>query len=159
MIPDKFERIGKFRFVEAWRFPKDVKIFIQDLMKSLNITDAELLHLCSGKSKIGKIRIDIDKRLVQPTHHGDIIKLSRIKKWKKKGKNTLADFPWQISYPDRRAFGYAIRDMTKIGGYVIVNAPWNPWVTGLEFQRVYKVYQSYNSYRDLVDIWIFKRVK
>jgi len=159
MIPDKFERKGKFRFVEAWKFPKDVTEFLKDLFKSLDIPNEDLVHLCSGKSKLGKIRIDIDTSLKQPTHYGDIIKMSKTKRWRKKAKNTLADFPWQISYQDRRYFGYAIRDFTKLGGYIVVNSPWNPWVTGLLFMRCYKVYQAFNSYRDLVDMWIFKRVR
>lgn len=159
MIPDKFERKGKFDFVEAWRFPKDVQEFLLDLFKSLHIKKKDLCHVCSGKSRLGKIRIDIDKNLKQPTIRADILKLAKKKKWKNSQKHVLADLPWQIGYSDRRYFSYALRDICKLGGYVIINSPWNPEVQGLKFLRVYKVRQRFNSYRDLVDFWIFEKVK
>jgi hypothetical protein len=51
-----------------------------------------------------------------------------------------------------------MRDLVEQGGYVIINAPWFPWVTGLELIECWQVVQAFNSYRDVVSFWIFKRV-
>ena len=45
-------------------------------------------------------------------------------------KNVLGDPPWEIPYHSRRYLSYAIRDLVEMGGYVIINSPWFPWVTG-----------------------------
>ena len=155
MIPDKFERKGEFRFLDTWVFPIPIQDWLKDLMKSLYIHPKSLTHVCCGKSKIGGLKIDIDASL-KPDIAADILDLPWIL-----GNNsqahTLADFPWQISYADRRYFSYALRDITEEGGFVIINSPWNPWVKGLKLIRCYKVFQSFNSYRDLVDFWLFQK--
>lgn len=159
LIADKFERKGKFYFQEVWIFPKDVREWLKDLFKSLKIKpQKQLCHLCSGKSRIGKIRIDINKNLKQPTMHADIIKLSKKKKWKNSQKIILIDPPWQLGYADRRYFSYAVRDILKKDGITIFNSPWCPEVKGLALIRCYKVRQAYNSYRDLVDFWLLQKI-
>lgn len=153
MIPDKWERKGHFAFIEAWRFPKEVSIFIKDWLNNLKIDEKDLAHLCCGKSKLGYPRIDIDPDL-KPDIVADILKF----KPKNFFKNILVDLPWKISYFDRMKFSYAIRDMTKKGGLILFNCPWSPEVKGLKFIRVYKVMQRFNTYRDLVDIWLFQKI-
>jgi len=74
-------------------------------------------------------------------------------------ENILADMPWKIPYGKRRYFSYAMRDICKKDGYLILNAPWSPWVKGLELIEVWKVAQAFNSYRELVDFWIFKKIE
>lgn len=156
MIPDKFEINGKFRFVEAWRFPKEIEKFIKDLFKSLQIHEKSLTHVCCGKSRLGGLRIDSDISL-NPDIAADVLDLPWIL-----GENSqyhiLADLPWQISYPDRRNFSYAMRDICQEEGFLLINSPWYPWVKGLKFLRVYKVFQSFNSYRDVVDLWLFQKL-
>ena len=73
-------------------------------------------------------------------------------------KNIIADPPWEIPYHTRRYFSYAMRDLTEMGGYVIINSPWFPWVTGLELIECWQVVQAFNSYRDVVSFWVFKKV-
>lgn len=154
MIPDKWERKGHFAFVEAWRFPKEVSEFIKDWLKNLKIDEKDLAHLFCGKSKIGYPRIDINPDL-KPDIAADIFYLVKISV---KFKNILVDLPWKISYSNRMKFSYAIRDLTKKGGLILFNCPWNPEVKGLKFIRVYKVMQRFNLYRDLTDIWLFEKI-
>ena len=154
MIPDKWERKGHFAFVECWRFPKEVSEFIKDWLKNLKIDEKNLAHLCCGKSKIGYPRIDIDENL-KPDIVADIFDLV---KTSAKFDNILVDPPWKIPYHKRMIFSYAIRDLTKKGGLILFNCPWNPEVKGLKFIRVYKVMQRFNLYRDLTDIWLFEKI-
>jgi len=156
MIPDKFERNGKFYFVEAWRFPVEIEKFIKDWMKSLYISNKSLTHVCCGLSKIGGLRID-NNIFLKPDVIADVLDLPWILGTNSQ-EHILADLPWQIGYHDRRYFSYAMRDICKEGGFILINAPWNPWVKGMKFLRVYKVLQAFNSYRDLVDFWLFQKM-
>lgn len=156
MIPDKFERNGKFFFVESWRFPIPVEKFIKDLFKSLYIPEKMVCHVCSGKSRIGGLRIDLDISL-KPDIACDVLDLPWIL-GENSQEHVLADLPWQISYGARRYFSYAMRDICKEGGFILINSPWYPWVKGLKFLRTYKVGQTFNSYRDLVDLWLFQKM-
>ena len=156
LIPDKFEINGKFRFVEAWRFPVQIEKFCKDLFKTLQVHEKSVTHVCCGKSRYGGLRIDLDAEL-KPDLAADVLDLPWIL-----GENSqhhiLADLPWQIGYHARRYFSYAMRDIVEENGFVLINAPWYPWVKGLKFLRVYKVFQSFNSYRDIVDFWLFQKL-
>ncbi|MBI5698555.1 MAG: hypothetical protein HZC29_08800 [Thaumarchaeota archaeon] len=149
---------SKLKFIQSWVFPEDVVKFIHEyLIPTYNINEEEFCHVFCGQSKIGYPRIDIE-----PNNNPDIIEdclnLPHVLGLGTQ-KRVLADPPWEISYPQRRAFSYALRDITEMGGIIIINAPWSPWVKGLELLDVVKVVQNFNSYRDLVDFWIFKRVE
>ena len=156
MIEQKFAKKGRFKFQETWVFPKDVEDFIYETMDRLKTPSASYCHVFCGKSKIGGLRIDIDSK-VKPDLVADCLSLPD-KLGLESQSNILADFPWQIGYFQRRYFSYALRDICKPNGYLILNAPWNPWVKGLKLIEVWKVMQNFNSYRDLVDFWIFQKV-
>jgi len=147
---------GKFKFIEAWVFPDKVDEFLRDTLLRLGITNANLCHCFSGKSQLGVLRIDIDREN-NPDIVADVRDLPD-KLGAGSQKNILADPPWEIPYHTRRYFSYAMRDLVEMGGYVIINSPWFPWVTGLELIECHQVVQAFNSYRDVVSFWIFKRV-
>lgn len=147
---------GKFKFIEAWVWPDRIQDFISDTLHRLEIKDSELCHCFSGKSQLGALRIDIGREN-NPDIVADVRDLPD-KLGAGSQKNVLADPPWEIPYHTRRYFSYAMRDLTAMGGYVIINSPWFPWVTGLELLECWQVVQAFNSYRDVVSFWIFKRV-
>lgn len=147
---------GKFKFIEAWVFPERVEEFVLDTLQRLQIKHSDLCHCFSGKSQIGALRVDIDRE-TNPDIIADVRDLPD-KLGTASQKNILADPPWEIPYHTRRYFSYAMRDLVEMGGYVIINAPWFPWVTGLELLECWQVVQAFNSYRDVVSFWIFKRV-
>ncbi len=147
---------GKFKFIEAWIWPEKIHEFIKETLHRLEIRESDLCHCFSGKSQIGALRIDIDREN-NPDIIADIRDLPD-KLGSGSQKNILADPPWEIPYHTRRYFSYAMRDLVEQGGYVIINAPWFPWVTGLELIECWQVVQAFNSYRDVVSFWIFKRV-
>ena len=158
MVKDKVNK-GKFKFVKAWQFPGRVEEFIQEklLGEDYKIKEEELCHCFCGQSQIGKLRIDIDRKN-KPDVIADVLDLPDMLGHGSQ-KNVLADPPWEIPYHKRRYFSYAMRDLTEMGGYVIINAPWCPWVTGLQLIDKWDVIQAFNSYRDIVGFWIFKRVE
>lgn len=147
---------GRFKFIESWVWPEKIEDFVKETLHRLEIRDADLCHCFSGKSLVGAIRIDID-RSNNPDIVADVRDLpDRLGTGSQ--KNILADPPWEIPYHMRRYFSYSMRDLVEMGGYVIINAPWFPWVTGLELIECWQVVQAFNSYRDVVSFWIFKRV-
>ena len=148
---------GKLKFIENWVFPAQVTEFIKETMQRLEIPDRDLCHCFSGKSEIGGLRIDVEKE-----SNADMIADVRDlpdKLGVASQKHLLADPPWQIPYHMRRYFSYAMRDLVEMGGYIIINSPWFPWVTGMQLVESWSVVQAFNSYRDVVQFWIFKRVE
>jgi len=156
LIEQKFAKKGRFKFIDTWVFPKEVDEFIKETMHRFRIQNKDLCHVFCGKSQIGGLRVDADPEL-HPDLVADCITLPDKLGTESQG-HVLADFPWQIGYHQRRYFSYALRDICKTNGYLILNAPWNPWVTGLKLVEVWKVTQAFNSYRDLVDFWIFRKM-
>jgi len=147
---------GKFKFIETWVFPGQVEDFIKQTLHRLEIRAKDVTHCFAGRSLIGGLRIDIDREL-NPDIIADVRDLPD-KLGPGSQKNILADPPWEIPYHTRRYLSYAMRDLVEMGGYVIINSPWFPWVTGLELIECWQVVQAFNSYRDVVSFWIFKRV-
>jgi len=147
---------GRFKFIETWIFPGKVEEFIKETLHRLEIRDKDVTHCFAGRSLIGGLRIDIDREL-KPDIIADVRDLPD-KLGPGSQKNILADPPWEIPYHTRRYLSYAMRDLVEMGGFVIINAPWFPWVTGLELVECWQVVQAFNSYRDIVSFWIFKRV-
>jgi len=143
---------SRFKFIETWVFPEPVEQFIEEKMKQFG---GKWLHAFSGKSKIGNITVDKEKSN-KPDLVMDVMDMPD--KFKRSRYNVIADPPWEIKYGDRRKFMYALRDSCKKGGVLIINCPWSPWVKGLEIIEVWKVAQAFNSYRDLVDIWVLKKI-
>lgn len=156
MRSEKFEKIGRFKFQKTWIFPYEVTKFLLMLFFRFEINPhKELTHVFCGESQLGAVRVDINPEL-KPDLVADVKNLPFANQSQ---KNILGDFPWMIGYNDRRKFSYSIRDVTEIGGKIILNCPWNPEVTGMKLLEVWKVIQNFNSYRDLVDFWIFERVE
>ncbi len=147
---------GKFKFIEAWVFPGQVQDFIKETLHRLEIREKDVTHCFAGRSLIGGLRIDMDREL-NPDIIADVRDLPD-KLGPGSQKNILADPPWEIPYHTRRYLSYAMRDLVEMGGYVIINSPWFPWVTGLELLECWQVVQAFNSYRDIVSFWVFKRV-
>jgi len=159
--------IGKFKFVKTWVFPSDVSKFLIQCMSRYGknhwseveqcFIKEKFTHVFCGDSKLGDFRIDKDPER-KPDLVADCLDLPEIL-----GKNSqdhvIADPPWQINHRDRQLFSYALRDICKVGGVLIINSPWSPWCVGLDFLSVTKVMPHFNNYRDLTDWWILRKVK
>lgn len=149
---------SRFQFIETWVFPKPVEEFLVEKCAEYAPVygHKDFTHVCCGKSNLGGKRIDIDPAN-KPDMVADLLELPTLL-GENSQDNILADFPWEIKYHDRRYFSYAVRDICKPGGILILNCPWSPWVKGLEILEVWKVGQAFNSYRDLVDVWVLRKL-
>lgn len=148
---------SRLKFQQAWVFPPEVNDFLTEyLLPTFGVHEKSLCHVFCGDSQLGGLRIDIDPER-KPDVVADCLKLPEIL-----GDNTqahvIADPPWEISYSNRRAFTYALRDILKPNGYLFLNCPWNPWVEGLEDLECYVVAQTFNSYRDVTLWWAFRKM-
>lgn len=148
---------SQFKFTETWVFPKEVTAFIEETCLRFSPGGHRAFtHVCCGTSMLGGLRIDIE-----PQHKPDIV-ANYLDLPKILGPDSqfgvISDPPWQIKYHDRMKFSYAVRDITRPGGILIINCPWSPWVKGLEILEVWKVNKAFNLYRDLVDFWIMRKL-
>jgi len=154
-------KFGRFAFEKCFVFPDDVEKFIPYLFLRLKIIERSICHICCGESKIGGFRIDKEPSM-KPDLVADVLDLPTILGCNTQ-KHILIDIPWVIDYNSRRKFAYALRDILKPNGYLIINAPYSLWCKGLSWYdspdfEVWKVIQNFNSYRDLVDFWVFKKL-
>ncbi len=154
---NEVNKIGKFDFVESWKFPDDVQSFLHYITGRLGIAEKDICHCFSGSSSFGGLTVDIAESN-NPDLVADIRDLPDIIGTESQN-HILADPPWSIPFGQRRAYSYAMRDITKTGGYLIINSLWNPWVKGLEHIGTWEVRQRFNSYRDVVHFRIFRKVK
>jgi len=119
-------------------------------------SDSFWTHVFCGKSTFGNLRIDIVKRnnvnLV-----ADVLDLPKIL-GNNSQPNIICDPAWQIPYQKHRYWVYALRDILKVGGFLMMNSTWSPECKGLELLQIWKVDQCFNSYRDLVDWWILRKI-
>ena len=149
---------AKFTFKPTWCFPDGVNHFVDAMISRF---DGEWLHAFCGKSTFGNVRVDIDPQN-EPDICCDVLDLPDILEGKQ-FDNIVADPPWKIPNNKRRYFMYALRDCLKVGGHLLINCPWSPWVTGFAYVKdpsveIWKVAQTFNSYRDLVDWWLLPKI-
>lgn len=87
------------------------------------------LHICSGSSQIGDIKLDLS---MIADIKGDMLHLPI----KENSFDTIiCDPPWNLPYHLRGKLLYQIRDILKIRGRLIFNAPFFPKVKGLDIKE------------------------
>ena len=106
----------KSKLKECWIWNKSVEDFVKKRIKGYS------LNVCSGKSSLGDVRIDLDPK-DKSVVKGDMKKLSF--------KNStfdcvISDPPWKINRFDRVKTFFELVRVCKIGGIIIYNATWIP---------------------------------
>jgi hypothetical protein len=148
---------SRLKFIKTWVFPHEVNDFLNEyLLPTFGVQEKQLCHVFCGDSRLGGLLIDIDPER-KPDIVADCLKLPEVL-GNDSQAHVIADPPWEISYPQRRGFTYALRDILKPNGYLFLNAPWNPWVEGLEDLECFPVAQTFNSYRDITLWWVFRKM-
>ena len=162
---------GKFKFIKAWSFPKDISKFAEYLMQYYggNVRNQEKqcwesrkwCHIFCGESFLGDIRVDIipKRNVTLVSDYKDLVE----KLGKNSQDNIILDPPWQIKPLDRMNISYVVRDLLKIGGYAIFNCTWNPWVIGFsritdENSHVYIPQSHFNNYLDGRQWWVLQKI-
>jgi len=110
---------SKYKFRKAWSWPQEVENKIRELC------EGSVLHVCCGESKIGDVRIDLEKE-------ADIRASMYFLPIRPESFDTvLCDPPWELAYHLRGKLLRALRDPLKPGGRLIFNCFWFPKTRGL----------------------------
>ena len=108
-------------FKAQWKFPPYVKKWLKSQIEGYS------LHVCSGSSKIGDVKLDIepqDKDTTQadmlhlPYRHGSF-------------DTVICDPAWAIGIDKRWRVTYQLRDVLKSGGKLLFNGLWIPRIKGM----------------------------
>jgi SAM-dependent methyltransferase len=110
---------ASYKFRKAWSWPFEVEAKIKELCEGYT------LHVCSGESTIGDVRIDVEKLAD--------VKASMF--WlpirQESFDTVLCDPPWELQYNLRGRLLRQLRDCLKPGGRLIFNCFWFPKTRGL----------------------------
>lgn len=113
----------KYRFKKAWSWPVEIENKIRSLCEGFT------LHVCSGDSTIGDVRLDLTK---PADIKGDMFHLP----FRPESFDTvLCDPPWHLPYHLRGKLLRQLRDCLKAGGRLIFNCFWFPKTRGLDVDR------------------------
>lgn len=113
----------KYRFKKAWSWPVEIENKIRSLCEGFT------LHVCSGDSTIGDVRLDLTK---PADIKGDMFHLP----FRPESFDTvLCDPPWHLPYHLRGKLLRQLRDCIKPGGRLIFNCFWFPKTRGLDVDK------------------------
>jgi len=134
----------RLRFVKAWKWPKDIEALIAMHNEPLS------LHVCSGSSKIGDIRLDLYELA---DIRGDMFHLP----FRDSIFSTvICDPPWKLPIHLRPKLLFELRDKVGIGGKLILNAPFVPPIPKMKKIRTYLIQRS--TWRNLRVVTIYERI-
>ncbi len=113
MIP---KPLKKYKLEKSWIWNKSIEEFVKSKIHGHS------LNICSGVSKIGDVKIDLDPQ-DKSILKGDMRKLPF-------PDNTfdtvIQDPPWKIGYYQRMKPFFECVRVCKVGGTIIYNAYWIP---------------------------------
>jgi len=110
---------AKYRFRKAWSWPFEVEQKIRALCEGM------VLHVCSGESTLGDVRIDLEKKAdIRASMYDLPIRPGSF-------DTVLCDPPWELAYHLRGRLLRSLRDALKPGGRLIFNCFWFPKTRGL----------------------------
>ena len=139
---------NKMKYREAWRWPQAVEGFIRSRAQGLTI------HVCSGMSQIGDVRIDIDGH--NANVRGDFNQLPV--------KDDIADTvvcdpPWELQYHLRGKLVKELRRIIKPGGQLLFLAPWSPKQPGLIVESIMVPEYQLMWFSNIALCWICRKVR
>ncbi len=127
---------ARYTFKRAWSWPAEVE------GKILSLIEGQSLHVCCGDSKLGSVRIDIDKS-------ADIRASMFFLPIRRAAFDTvLCDPPWEIPYHVRGRLLRELRDCLKPNGRLIFNCFWFPRTRGLSVDHEIWVGVPHNLWRN-----------
>lgn len=119
------ERKGDRKFLKAWAWPAEVEDFLKARAEGFTV------HVCNGSSQLGDLTID---KYMPADIIGDMYCLPI-----KTGvaDTVICDPPWGIPRHIRHKLLFELRRVLKLGGSLLLNAPWLPRVPGLELKDIW----------------------
>jgi len=107
---------------ESWVWEKEVEDFIARRMKGYS------LNVPCGESKLGDVRVDLEPR--DPKVR--IADMKNLPFDTNTFDTVLSDPPWKIGFYDRFRQFFELVRVAKVGGQIILNAPWVPYASNSE---------------------------
>lgn len=129
---------------QKWRWPPEVRRYIR------KHTTGKTLHVCSGDSEIGDVKLDLD-----PDRDPDVKGNMRALPFPNDTfDSVVSDPPWKLGFFQRhRPFYEAVR-VCRPGGRVVYNSRWRP--ESNEADCIDQQVRSDSPYRDisLLTVWV-----
>jgi SAM-dependent methyltransferase len=121
----------KYKFKKAWSWPTEIEAKIKSLCEGFT------LHVCSGDSTIGDVRLDLHKDVRLDLHKGADIRgdMFHLPFRPMSFDTVLCDPPWHLPYHLRGKLLRQLRDVLKAGGRLIFNCFWFPKTRGLDVDK------------------------
>lgn len=112
---------------DSWVWDKSIEEFVRSKLKGYS------LNICSGKSPLGDVRLDLDPQ-DRTVIKGDMIALPY-------PDNTfdtvVEDPPWKIGFYQRMKPFFECVRVCKVGGTIIYNAYWIPTSKFVALKELY----------------------
>ncbi len=137
-----------YSFRKAWSWPRDIERKIAELIEGTS------LHVCSGASSLGDLRIDLGKvengkRTFSNSVPPDVVaSMFNLPIRPASFDTVICDPPWELPYHKRHKLLYELRDTLKPGGRLIFNCFWFPKIRGLSVDREIFVGVPHSTWRN-----------
>ena len=130
-----------FKYKKIWSWPKSVENFI--LTKAKGYT----LHVCSGHSKIGNVKVDLYEDCDVRADMCSLPFKSEI------FDTVICDPPWKIRTELRGRLLCELRNVLRPEGLLIFNSTWLPAIPGLIIKEIWaRVINRYWSNTTLISV-------
>ena len=130
---------GRYKFIPAWRTPKDVLKFIKLQLQG------KVLCLCCGESLLGDVNVDMFVGGGTDVYGRKVINADVLDKdfdLKERFDTVVADPPYNWPYDKRAAFNRTVQKHLKKGGRFVLNAPWIPRAFDFRISEVWIVHSD-----------------
>ncbi|ELZ47879.1 hypothetical protein C464_08155 [Halorubrum coriense DSM 10284] len=108
-------------YTDAWQWPESVERFIREQLP--RDEDARVLNVPAGSSRLGDVLVDAEPQS-EDIEEGDMMDLDLPPA---EFDAVISDPPWRgMDYFDRWKQFYQLCRVTKPGGLIVYNAPWEP---------------------------------
>lgn len=139
---------NKMRYRQVWRWPDSVEAFIRSRARGFTV------HVCSGKSSLGDLRIDSD------TEEANIkADCFNVPLRDDIADTVLCDPPWGMQYHLRGKLVKELRRILKPGGQLIFCAPFSPKQPGLMVEEILVPTYQLMWFRNIALLWVCRKVK
>jgi len=144
---------ARLKYRSCYQFPESTHNFIEKLISGNS------LHVCSGSSLLGDIRLDLELQTVQKNKPGFIIgDQFHLPFQNEKFDTVICDPIWNMPYHVRHKLIYQLRDMTKYEGILIFNSIWCPKIKCMKRTDVFVGLNSM-AFRNISFIAVYKKVQ
>ena len=140
--------MNKLLYRKAWRWPLQVESYLRSRARGFTV------HVCSGESSLGDIRIDSNTE--KANIKADCLELPLREDI---ADTVICDPPWEMQYHLRGKLVKELRRILKPGGRLIFNAPFSPKQPGLIVEEILVPTYQLMHFRNVALLWVCRKVK